>query len=220
MKLTPRIKIDKHNHLRQHYRVHALLSDFELEDVWQVPVTLTSNQSLRLFVEHFNKATNKITDKGVAGFLFRLRLALGKLLNLDDENKLVSELIPGSIRYRYAHEEGLLFEDLPALSNGNLGFAPVYTLENEYLFEIENKTVHAALHFSRVPIGEAIWGVHMAVYVKPKGLLGKIYMLLIKPFRLWIVYPALMKIVKHEWESFVRLDTLTQNDVQDKTTNR
>jgi len=38
-----------------------------------------------------------------------------------------------SIRHRYAHEEGLCFEDLPALSNGNLDFAPVYTLENEYL---------------------------------------------------------------------------------------
>jgi hypothetical protein len=45
-------------------------------------------------------------------------------------------------------------------------------------------------------------------------------MLLIKPFRLWIVYPALMKIIKNEWESFVRLDTLAQNDGQEKTTNR
>jgi len=220
MKLTPRIKIDKHNYLRQHYRVHALLSDFELEDVWQVPVTLTSNQSLHLFVEHFKKAMDKITDKGVAGFLFRLRLALGKLLNLGDENKLVSELIPGSIRDRYAHEEELSFEDLPALSNDDLGFAPVYMMENEELSEIENKIVHAALHFSRVPIGEALFGVYMAVYVKPKGLLGKIYMPLIKPFRWWIVYPALMKIAKNKWESFVRLDALTQNNMQDKTTNR
>lgn len=94
---------------------------------------------------------------------------------------------------------------MPAISNGSLDFATVYILENEHLSEIENKTVHAALHFSRVSIGEAAWGVHMAVYVKSKGLLGKIYMLLIKPFRLWIVYPALMKIVKDEWELFIRL---------------
>jgi hypothetical protein len=213
VKLTPKIKIDKHEHLIQNLRVHALLSDFELEDVWQVPVVLTSNQSLHLFVEHFNKSFHKLINKGVAGLLFRLRLFLGKLFNLGDEKQLENKLIPGSIRHRYAHEEGLRFEDLPALSNGNLDFAPVYALENEYLSEIENKTVHAALNFSRVRIGEAIWGIHMAVYVKPKGLLGKIYMRLIKPFRLWIVYPALMKIVKHDWESFVRLDTLSNTTV-------
>ena len=204
MKLTPVTKINKHEHLKQHLRVHALLSDFELEDVWQIPIALTSNQTLRLFIEHFNKSTTKIIDKGVVGFLFKLRLLLGKFLNLDDKKQRVNELIPGSIRHRYAYEEGLSFEDLPALNKGDLDFVPVYILENEHLTEIENKTVHAALHFSRVRIGESIWGIHMAVYVKPKGLLGKVYMLLIKPFRLWIVYPALMEMVKNEWETFVR----------------
>ena len=48
------------------------------------------------------------------------------------------------------------------------------------------------------------YGVRMAVYVKPKGLLGKAYMLLIKPFRLWIVYPSLIKMAKHEWESYTK----------------
>ena len=205
MKLTPKIKISKHEHLQQQLKVHSLLRDFKLEDVWQVPVVLTSNQTLQLFVEHFKKATDKITDEGIAGFLFRLRLSLGKLLNLEDQNIIVNELIPGSIRHRYAQQEGLSFEDLPSLSKGDLDFAPVYILEDEHLSEIENKTVHAALHFSRVPMGDATWGVRMAVYVKPKGRSGKAYMLLIKPFRWWIVYPTLMKIVKREWESVERL---------------
>jgi hypothetical protein len=43
----------------------------------------------------------------------------------------------------------------------------------------------------------------MAVYVKPKGLLGKLYMKLIKPFRHWIVYPALMKEAKVCWERYL-----------------
>jgi hypothetical protein len=204
MKLTPEIKIDKLEHFKHSFRVHSLLADFELEDLWQIPVTLTSNQSLHLFIEHFNKSSVKIIDKGVAGFLFRIRLMLGKLLNLEDEKLFVAKLIPGSIRHRYAYEEGLGFDDLPTPGKGNLDFEPVYVLENEHLSEIENKTVHAALHFSRVPISETTWGVRMAVYVKPKGLLGKAYMLLIKPFRLWIVYPALMKHVKYEWELFAR----------------
>jgi hypothetical protein len=39
----------------------------------------------------------------------------------------------------------------------------------------------------------------MAVYVKPRGLFGKGYMALIKPFRYWIVYPALMRAIERMW---------------------
>ena len=208
MKTTPKIKINKHEHLKLNFRVHALLKDFELEDLWQVPIVLTSEHTLHQFIKCFNEAMERIADKGIAGFLFRFRLWLGKRLNLDDKKgQSVDKLIPGSIRHRYAHEEGLTFEELPALSKDKLDFDPVYALENEHLSEICNETVHAALHFSRVPIGKELWGVRMAVYVKPKGILGKFYMILIKPFRWWIVYPALMRIIKNEWESFIRVDS-------------
>jgi hypothetical protein len=39
----------------------------------------------------------------------------------------------------------------------------------------------------------------MAVYVKPRGPLGKGYMALIKPFRYWVVYPALMREIERAW---------------------
>jgi hypothetical protein len=41
----------------------------------------------------------------------------------------------------------------------------------------------------------------MAVYVKPRGRLGKGYMALIKPFRYWIVYPALMRQIERAWNA-------------------
>ena len=43
----------------------------------------------------------------------------------------------------------------------------------------------------------------MAIYVKPKGTFGKLYMLAIKPFRLLIVYPALLKSIKKKWEQYL-----------------
>jgi hypothetical protein len=43
----------------------------------------------------------------------------------------------------------------------------------------------------------------MAVYVKPRGVLGKGYMLLIKPFRYLIVYPALMREFERAWKERV-----------------
>ena len=66
MILTSGIKINKHEHFKQGFRVHTLLSDFELEDVWQVPIALTSNQSLGLFAAHFYELAKKLTERGVS----------------------------------------------------------------------------------------------------------------------------------------------------------
>ena len=195
------MKIHEQEHLIQPLRVHSLLSDFELEDVWRVPVTLTSAHSLQLFMDQF-KATNSSTvKKGMTGLLFRVRFFLGRLLGWDTMTKH-DDLVPGSIRFRYAGQENLKFEDLPDPGTGS--FVPVYKLENEFLSEIENTTVHAALHLSRVPSGKGTWKIHMAVYVKPKGWPGNLYMMVIKPFWIWIVYPALMKGAKVNWEVYQR----------------
>ena len=199
--IYPRIKIDNREHQIQPLRVHTLLSDFELEDVWRVPISLSSTHSLQLFLDQFAKTNAQLVDKGITGLLFRIRLFIGSLFKWD-EKLLQEHLIPGSLRFRYAHQENLTYDDLPHPGSGS--FIPVYKLENESLSEIENSTVHAALHFSRVPSGQDKWTIHMAVYVKPKGWFGKSYMLFIKPFRIWIVYPSLMKSARKNWEEAIK----------------
>jgi hypothetical protein len=199
--IFPKTKIDAREHQIQPLRVHTLLSDFELEDVWRVPVNLTSEHNLQLFISQFDKTNTTMVNKGVTGLLFRIRLSIGRWLKWD-ERHLQENLVPGSIRFRYAQQENLTYEDLPHPGTGN--FIPVYKLQNEFLSEIENKTVQAALHFSRVRSAPDRWSIHMAVYVKPKGWFGKSYMLLIKPFRIWIVYPALMNAAKENWEGYLK----------------
>ena len=197
--IYPRIKIDEHDHRIQPLRVHTLLSDFELEDVWRIPVNLASTHSLQLFTDQFAKVNEQLMNSGMAGFLFKIRFFIGRLLKWD-EKQLQDHLIPGSIRFRYAQQESLTYDDLPDPDSGI--FNPVYKLENEFLSEIENRTVHGALHFSRVPDRDT-WTIHMAVYVKPKGWFGKLYMLVIKPFRVWIVYPSLINGVRKNWEAYL-----------------
>ena len=149
--LLPKTKISDQEHLIQPLRVHSLLPDFELEDVWRLPVTLTSANSLQLFMDQFSDSNTRVVNTGITGLLFRLRLFLGRLFKWD-ENLKQDHLIPGSIRARYSQQENLKYDDLPDPGSGN--FIPVYKLENEFLSEIENKTVHAALHFNRVPSGQ------------------------------------------------------------------
>jgi hypothetical protein len=57
------------------------------------------------------------------------------------------------------------------------------------------------MHLAWVDQGEGRYQGQMAVYVKPRGRLGKGYMALIKPFRYWVVYPALMRQIEREWRA-------------------
>lgn len=59
--------------------------------------------------------------------------------------------------------------------------------------------MHGVMHLAWVERGEGRYQGQMAVYVKPHGPLGRGYMALIKPFRLWIVYPALMRRIERTW---------------------
>jgi hypothetical protein len=73
------------------------------------------------------------------------------------------------------------------LDRGSAGFVPAYQEADEQLFRIANRTVTAFLHVSladRRP--------RLAVYVRPEGRLGRVYLGLIEPFRRWVVYPSLL----------------------------
>ena len=61
--------------------------------------------------------------------------------------------------------------------------------------------MHGVMHLGWVPTRRprAAIEVQMAVLVKPNGLVGKAYMLAIRPFRHLIVYPAVMRQGRALW---------------------
>jgi hypothetical protein len=63
--------------------------------------------------------------------------------------------------------------------------------------------MHGVMHIGRVPDGTGGFRAHMAVLVKPNGLLGKAYMAAIRPFRHLVVYPAMMRDVERWWSARV-----------------
>lgn len=191
------MRINKEEHLKHPWRVHRLLPDLRIEDVWVLPVELDSDQNIGEVNAAFVQALEKSSTTGLAGWLFRVRFYLEKVFGWEDTAK-ATKALPGSIRERYANQEGI--SKLEVDSKGFADFVPVYELKDEMLSEIENVTVLAAVHFGRVAKGNGKHGVQMTVYVKPKGLFGEIYMLLIKPFRLLIVYPVMLKLIGRQWE--------------------
>ena len=203
------MKVNSSEHLSRDWRVHALAVDFDLLDVWRLPVVGEAGESLDDFEVIMAGVQERLMSRGPAGWLFRLRFWLGRVFKWDEAPAALP--IPGceevSLRDR-------LPEDLarsaaaPEGAVSGVDFTDVYRLPDEMLKEISNQTVHALLHTGKVPLGEGRWGLEMAVYVKARGSGGRAYMALIDPFRHLIVYPAMMRLIEAAWSRRRDLDSI------------
>lgn len=195
------MQINENKHYQHPWISHELMKDFEVEDVWQFPVELSEKHNIQLFQTEMMEGLAEIQEKGLPGFLFKVRFFVGRIFGWDEEEREHPPLIPGSIRERYAHANNIPAQDL--IDAGSADFIPVYRTKEESLAEIQNATVHAGLHLGKVPHENGNYTVQMAVYVKPNGFLGKMYMALIKPFRHTIVYPVMIRNTGKRWEKFL-----------------
>jgi hypothetical protein len=188
------------------WRIHEIVSDFELEDVWALPVRGGAGD-----FDEFLKLSLSLdpadSDSAPTRFLWNLRDQLGKWFGLGritlpaGESSGESLSIPGSDE---ASLLGRLPDDLRGSGDevdfGRLPFTPLYRTDTEAAAEISNQTVHGVAHLAWADRGNGTYQGQMAVYVKPRGAFGRGYMGLIKPFRYWIVYPALLRQVERAWE--------------------
>jgi hypothetical protein len=180
--------------LGQRFRVHTLLADVPLHDVWAVDLPRFREG---ITLREFRTGTSKThTSKGVScptRFLLRLRFLAGRILGLESE--------PGGSRPVYFADR-LTAEDraaslLPAGAPDGF-FRMVYCFENEMLLEVLNRTVHAAA-MSALQQTDTGYRFYFAVYVQRVSWITPIYMTLIDPFRRWIVYPAIFRQIQRSW---------------------
>jgi len=197
-------------HESRPWRIREIASDFILEDVWALPVHGRAEdfQKLLELVAFGNPADTESLPTRV---LWRVRDLLGSCLGLGRISALIdggSDDGAGKLPIPGTTETSLterLPEDLrntaADLKFGSLPFAPLYRTDIEFAAELSNQTVHGVMHLAWVEQGEGHYQGQMAVYVKPRGRLGEGYMALIKPFRYWIIYPALMRKIERDWSS-------------------
>jgi hypothetical protein len=181
-------------HERRPWRIHELVPDFRLEDVWALP-TPGGPDDFPLLVEGVT-ALDPAGGSGPVGVLFAIRWKLGEILGWDGDESGIGGRVT-SLRERLPDD----LRDRP-LPRGfdNFSFSPLFLTDDEFAAEIANGTVHGVLHLGWVPDGNRHRG-EMAVYVKPNGLLGRAYMAAIKPFRYAIVYPRMLAGVGRRWRS-------------------
>src|SRR3954451_428422 len=181
-------------HYSHHWRIHELVPDFRLEDVWALPTPGGPGDFPRL-VQGFAETDEAQSGSRAVRALFAIRWKLGELLGWDDRDSGIGSRVP-TLRDRLPEDlrqgsTGPAFESLP--------FESLYLLDDEWAAEIANRTMHGVLHLGWVPKGDGRFRGRMAVLVKPNGRLGELYMTAIRPFRHRVVYPALLRDAERVW---------------------
>jgi hypothetical protein len=202
------VRVPNEVQLSRPWRIHPVVADFTLEDVWTLPLVGGGMDDFAAAVEMAAKFNPAKAESLPTRFLWGLRDRLGALFAMGRISMPVSK--PANVADRLpipgTHEYSLA-ERLPADLRGtaddvhfeHLPFVPLYRTANEFAAEVANRTVHGVAHLAWVDRGDGRHQGQMSVYVKPRGQFGQAYMAFIKPFRYWIVYPALERQIEHAW---------------------
>lgn len=191
------MRIDNQSQLDQPWIVHDLVPDFELEDVWALPEIEGTRDDFEAVIRLLVTTDPSTSSGPLADGLWKARDLLGRWFGIGEVSggpqpaaDSIFDRLPEGLRGSAAD-----------ISFGQLPFVPLYRTATEFAAEIENATVHGVLHLSWVQGPGGTYSPQLAVYVKPKGWLGRAYMKLIKPFRYAIVYPAMERTFAQRWAS-------------------
>jgi hypothetical protein len=183
-------------HTSRPLRIHEIVGDFQLEDVWALPTPGGPEDFPRLVRLAASLDPSRSSSPAVRS-LFAIRWKLGALLGWDGAGTGLDSRV-ATLRERLPRD----LRDGPSGPGSDaLGFRPLYLLDDEFAAEIANRTVHGVLHLGWVPDGAGGHRGQMAIYVKRNGVLGSAYMAAIAPFRHLLVYPPLLRGIERAWQA-------------------
>ena len=173
-------------------RVHALLHDVALEDVWAIPLSGggagRTVQDLRAVMVAGLEAAPAVVQG-----LFRLRGRIGTLFGWDHQRPAWSA---ESYADRLSPADRARSLVAPGTPDGR--FRILYRFEDEQLSELRNATVHAFVSLSIRPTPGG-YLAYLGVFVQPVHRFTRLYMRAIAPFRRLVVYPAVIRKMQSAW---------------------
>ena len=179
-------------HTGRPWRIHEITPDFRLEDVWSYRTPGAGPDDFPAMLDALRAGGGLNENPAVVRFLFAVRWKLGAIFGWDKTGQGLARRVE-SLCDRLPRD---LRQDGAGEAVPNTPFTLVYELHDECAIELANKTVHAISHLGWVPTDNGDYELRMAALVRPNGLLGRLYMAAIKPFRYLIIYPALTR----KWE--------------------
>ena len=189
------VKLPDSAHTSRPWRIHAVIRDFRIEDVWALPTPGAPDDFPRL-VETIGAQGLSLGSSRAARALFALRWKIGALLGWDDDEDGLGTRVP-TLRDRLPDD----LREGPTGPTPALPFRPLYLTHDEWAAEIANRTMHGVMHVGWVEDGEGGHRGQMAVLVKRNGRFGAAYMAAIKPFRHLLVYPLMLRELERRWRT-------------------
>ncbi len=187
------MKVPNAVHESRPWRIREIAADFTLLDVWALPVQGDADD-FHTLVEQMLSLDPTATPSIASRVLWVAREYLGKWLRLDKSTgESLAGRLPEDLRGTVTD---LRFDGAP--------FTPLYRSDDEFAAEVANQTVHGVLHLAWAKQADGSYQAQMAIYVKPRGVLGAAYMALITPLRHLVVYPALMGQIERVWNNALR----------------
>ena len=173
-------------------RVHSLLHDVPLEDVWALRLrgggAGRTVQELRAVMLEGREAAPTVVQA-----LLELRRRIGALFGWDHQRPAWNA---ESYANRLSPADRAQSLVPPGTPDGN--FRLLYRFENEQLSELRNATVHAFVSLSLRPMPGG-YLAYAGVFVRPVHRFTRLYMGVIAPFRRLAVYPAVIRKVQKAW---------------------
>ncbi|MFP4321245.1 MAG: DUF2867 domain-containing protein [Anaerolineales bacterium] len=179
--------------------VHDLLSDVPLLDVWEIILEGGGGGRTMADVRAMLIAADPAELNPLARFLFALRARMGQWFGWDAPPDAPQIVPPGSYLHRLPDALRAASETEPGEVLGPVRV--LYQLPEEWLAETINATTHAFLHFSLHPAPEGHYRAYLAVYAQHGAWWSRYYMALIEPFRLWVVYPSVIRFLAARWRA-------------------
>ncbi len=189
------MKLSKSDHSVRPWRIHEIAPDFRVEDVWSYRTPGAGPDDFPAMLEALQNESDRNVDPRVVRLLFAVRWKLGGLFGWDNPEQGVGRRVD-SLRDRLPPD---LRQDPIDSPWPDTPFTMVYETSNECVLEMANRTVHHLCHLGWVQAGSGDYELRMAALVKPHGLLGRVYMAAIKPFRYAVIYPALTRKWERAW---------------------
>ena len=145
------MRIDNEVQLSRPWRIHSVLGDFTLEDVWALPAICGGEDDFGSVIEMAARSDPTSADSAPTRVLWGVRDRLGGWFDLGRISTTASKNnrlpIPGTREFSVADR---LPKDLRGSANDvhfeHLPFVPLYRTQNEFAAEISNQTVHGVMH--------------------------------------------------------------------------
>lgn len=197
-------RLDTGEHLARPWRIHEIARGFAVLDVWALP-TPGGRDDFGELVSLWRTFDPGRTSPVVRA-LFALRWTIGKWFALDAPPTGRGRYVP-MLKDRIAPE---LHDTTMHLGFDHHPFQPLYLTDDEFALEIVNRTVHGVLHIGWVAGDPGSHYGQLAVLVRPNGVMGRMYLTAIAPFRHLIVYPLMLRDIGRLWAS--RPGTIRQHE--------